>query len=100
MIKPDFDGSEYVIELDCNRLNRQIDVIRELMLDGRWRTLKEIEDVTGYPQASISADLRSLRKKRFGSYIVDKRRRGDEKRGLFEYKVKVSANETGQLYLL
>jgi hypothetical protein len=57
------------------------------MLDECWRTLDEIAAVTGDPTASISAQLRHLRKPRFGSYIVKKRRRGDLSLGLYEYQV-------------
>jgi hypothetical protein len=52
-----------------------------------WRTLEEIRALTGEPAASISAQLRHLRKPRFGSYRVEKRNRGSESHGLFEYRV-------------
>lgn len=45
------------------------------MKDGKARTLKEIEDITGDPQSSISAQLRNLRKASFGSHVVTKQRR-------------------------
>lgn len=61
---------------DCARLEGQLRKIYQLMIDGCWRTLSEIEAETGEPQASISAQLRHLRKARFGSHLVDKRRRG------------------------
>lgn len=67
------------------RLARQHEVIKELMLDGVWRTLGQIADATGYKEASISAQLRHLRKRRFGGYVV--RRRKASERGLFEYRV-------------
>jgi len=57
------------------------------MASGTWRTLSEIETITGDPQASISAQLRHLRKARFGSYRIEKQRRGDETSGLFEYRL-------------
>jgi len=82
-----FDGPDYRTELDKPRLLKQHEKIRDLMLDGRYRTLMEISEVTGYPEASISAQLRHLRKPRFGSYVVEKRRRGDRKIGLFEYRL-------------
>ncbi len=59
------------------------------MLDGAWRTVSEISEVTGDPQPSVSAQLRHLRKPRFGSYIIERRSRGDRKRGLFEYRLLV-----------
>jgi hypothetical protein len=57
------------------------------MKDGQWRTLEEIAQATGDPQASVSAQLRHLRKNKFGSYIVNKRSRGDREHGLWEYQV-------------
>ena len=52
----------------------------------RYMTLAEIESALQYPQASISADLRHLRKEAHGSYDVPKRRRVENK-GTWEYKV-------------
>jgi hypothetical protein len=60
------------------------------MRDARWRTLEEIAQMTGDPAASISAQLRHLRKPRFGGYTVNRRVRGDRARGLFEYQVERS----------
>lgn len=54
------------------------------MSDGVWRTLDQISEVTGDPPASVSAQLRHLRKPRFGAYLVEKRY---VSRGLFEYRV-------------
>lgn len=82
-----FNGPEYQPEFDFKRLSKQHEKIRELMLDGKWRTLLEIESITKFPSASISAQLRHLRKKRFGSFTVLRRKRGDRKNGLFEYQV-------------
>ena len=85
---PRFDGAAFDVALDQARLTTQLQRIRELMLDGVWRTLGEIEQATGYPQASISAQLRHLRRARFGSYQVDKRRRGPGRQGLWELRVR------------
>ncbi len=82
-----FNGPEYEPEFDFKRLMSQHDLIKELMLDGRWRTLLEIEILLGYPSASISAQLRHLRKPRFGAYTVERRKRGNRNSGLFEYRV-------------
>lgn len=82
-----FDGPEYSAEFDDERLTGQIKRVWEAMKDSKWRTLSEIEQLTGDPQASISAQLRHLRKKRFGSHEVNKRNRGDRSFGLFEYQV-------------
>jgi hypothetical protein len=55
------------------------------MLTANWRTLAEIETATGFPQASISARLRDLRKPKFGPYIVERQRR---RPGTWEYRVR------------
>lgn len=84
-----FNGDAYDPEKDLVRLTGQILRIFESMKDGRWRTLSEIEAATGDPQASISAQLRHLRKDRFGSHTVDRRHRGEREHGLFEYRLVV-----------
>ena len=80
---PRFDGPDVTVE-DTARLTGQIERIYALMEDGAWRTLEEIEAATGAPQASISAQLRHLRKRRFGSHAIAKRRRTQ---GTWEYRV-------------
>lgn len=85
-----FDGSDFVKELDQDRLTGQIKKIYDLMKDGVFRTLSEIENLTSIPQASASAQLRNLRKERFGNHTVTKKRRGDRKKGLFEYKLHIN----------
>jgi hypothetical protein len=84
---PHFNGPEYVPALDHDRLTGQIQRVYDCMRDGRWRTLDEIARETGDPQASISAQIRHLRKPRFGSFVTPKRRRGDPSDGLFEYRL-------------
>lgn len=80
-------GKSYDKRFDKARIGKQMDTIRDTMLRSQWMTLGEIERATGYGQASISAQLRHLRKPEFGSYIVEKRNRGERYRGLFEYRV-------------
>jgi len=86
---PDFDGESYDPALDHERLTTQLAAVRTAMLDGQWRTLEEIAVATGLQEntASISARLRDLRKSKFGGFSVDRRRRGDPKEGLWEYRV-------------
>lgn len=86
---PHFDGPAYEPEFDHARLTGQILRVWDLMRDGHWRTLQEIADRTGDPPASISAQLRHLRKKRFGLHTVERRSRGDRVAGLWEYRVLV-----------
>jgi DNA adenine methylase len=88
---PDFDGSTYDRALDRGRLAIQLAQVKQVMLDGRWRTLEEISVLTSYSTLqSISARLRDLRKEKFGNYIVDRRRKGNPKDGLFEYRVRTT----------
>jgi len=82
-----FDGPSYNPALDQVRLTGQIKRVFTCMVDGKWRTLQEIHDETRDPEASISAQLRHLRKIKFGRHHVPKRRRGDEECGLWEYKL-------------
>lgn len=82
-----FDGACYDPAYDDARLTKQLGRVYACMADGTWRTLEEIAAHTGDPAASVSAQLRHLRKDRFGAYTVDRRPRGDRSHGLFEYRV-------------
>ncbi len=82
-----FAGATYDPKEDEDRLSAQILRVYDAMKDGDWRTLAEIHDATGDPPASISAQLRHLRKPRFGAYLVEKRPRGLRATGLYEYRV-------------
>jgi hypothetical protein len=88
----EFNGSDYVSALDCARLTKQHERVRGLMADGVWRTLAEIAAVTGDPPASISAQLRHLRKARFGGWTVEKRSRSQRERGLYEYRISAGSS--------
>lgn len=85
--QPRFNGPEYSPEFDQERLGAQLKRVYAVISDGNWYTLQEIQMITGDPQASISAQLRHLRKTRFGSHIIERRSRGDRKDGLFEYRL-------------
>lgn len=62
---------------------------------GLWLTLRELARLTGYGEASISAQLRHLRKPQYGGFVVQKRccnegrigRRGDPG-AVWEYKLR------------
>lgn len=92
-VQHDFSGPEYSPAHDQARLSRQHDRVRNLMLDGRWRTLSEISEITQDPPASVSAQLRFLKREKFGSYRVSKRRRGNPGAGLYEYRVDPPAGD-------
>jgi hypothetical protein len=85
-----FNGSDYDRIHDDIRLTGQIRRVFSCMEDGTWRTLDEIARETRDPAASVSAQLRHLRKERFGSHTVEKRPRGDRANGLWEYRLIVN----------
>lgn len=86
--EPDFDahfnGDDYQPARDKERLRGQILRVYSAIKDGRWRTLKQLSETTGDPEASVSAQLRHLRKPRFGGYEIVKRH---VKNGLYEYRM-------------
>lgn len=84
---PDFDGETYEPALDRIRLGTQLWRVCDLMKDRKWRTLDEIQYLTGDPTHSISSRLRDFRKPEFGRHSMLARRRGDPKDGLWEYRL-------------
>lgn len=85
-----FNGPVYSPVSDNKRLTRQHERIFDVMSDERWRTHSEIAEITKDPQNSVSAQLRHMRKPRFGSHKVDRRRRGGDASSLWEYSLKVN----------
>lgn len=85
----DHDGATYDPALDRARLNTQQQRVFDYIKDAGWYTLREIESALNYayPQASISARLRDLRKAKFGSHRVERRRHSP---GTFEYRLIVN----------
>ena len=88
-------------EYDARRLRSQRDIIRDVMLSAAdcetWLTLGELRALTRYGEASISAQLRHLRRSENGGYEVVKRHRegasperpGSDGRGecVWEYRI-------------
>lgn len=87
---PHRDGETYDHARDGARLAGQHARVKALMRDGRWRTLAMIALETRDPEASVSARLRDLRKKRFGSHEVERRHVRD---GLFEYRLVIRVEQ-------
>lgn len=85
---PKIDGATYDPKLDGKRLGTQGERVKQLMLDGKRRTLPEIADALGVETITtgLSARVRDLRKPEFGGYIVKRARRTP---GLWEYWVEV-----------
>jgi len=82
-----FDGQTYEPAHDESRLKVQLQRVILLMHDQRWRTLAQIAQKIGAPEASVSARLRDLRKGKFGGNTVERRSVGPRRNGLFEYRV-------------
>jgi hypothetical protein len=65
-------------------------VLRDVMLSaaecGTWLTLRELSRLTSYGEASISAQLRHLRKPRCGAFVIGKQvRKYDEANHVAEH---------------
>ena len=69
----------------------QREVLRDVMLAagkyGAWMTLRELARLTRYGEASISAQLRHLRRAECGGYVLEKRVREAEVVGSEEHFV-------------
>ena len=86
-----FNGSDYSHKRDSSRLSTQYWDIYNLMRDSSRRTLHRIERLTGHPPASVSAQLRHMRKDRFGGHAVNKHYLGN---GLYEYELVINRETT------
>jgi Fic family protein len=62
----------------------QLETIRDIALSSTWLTLADLAARTSFPEASISAQLRHLRKRGF---IVEKRQRKLDEGVVWEYHV-------------
>jgi hypothetical protein len=79
-----FNGSDYDHGRDSGRLTRQHERVLAVMQDNKPHTLSEISEITGDPEASVSAQLRHLRKPRFGGHHIAKTHLGN---GLYSYQL-------------
>jgi len=86
-----FDGTTYSPEHDFYRLNTQLNRVFNVMKDGKWRTLEEIQGQSHDSLPAISARLRDFRKSRFGGFCVERQHKGCKSRGLYEYRLDVTA---------
>jgi len=79
-----FGGDTYDPEQDKDRLLTQLGRVRDVMFDGKWHTLRELVERCGGSDASVSARIRDLRKRRFGAYVVESNRVNN---GLWAYRL-------------
>ena len=74
-----------MLETDLKeRMDSRNKAIFKVMKNEKWFTLKEINELTGYPSATASAGIRDFRKSQFGSNIVEKNYLG---KGIYQYKL-------------
>jgi hypothetical protein len=93
------EAQNYVLAMIGARAQTQMEVIRDVLLSSAecarsqegggsgWMTLGEIAELTAYSETSISAQLRNLRKPKFGGYAIEKRWRRRCARGQWEYRI-------------
>lgn len=84
---------------DISRIQSQIEALRDLLVEDAkrdtWRSLAELSVILTnrlkrkVPEASISAQLRHLRKPEHGRWTIAKRRRGRDLRIKFGYRYRV-----------
>jgi hypothetical protein len=87
-----FHGATISIPFDLERLNAQMQRVHGLMVDGKWRSLREISDATGDPEASVSARLRDYRSNEYLAQfftMISERVPGFERRGYWRYRVQM-----------
>jgi hypothetical protein len=77
------DGKTYDPIKDFDRLANQMQWVVSIMADEEWRTLAQLSQATGGTEAAISARLRDLRKRQYGSQTIERRRVTG---GLHEYR--------------
>jgi hypothetical protein len=72
-----FAGADYLESRDRERLTTQVGCICEVAIDGKWRTIQRLTEElrkrfprVGFPENSVQAQLRNLRKI---GYRVEKR---------------------------
>jgi len=81
---PHPDGKTYEPGRDYVRLSGQNKKVFGLIVDGRWRTLREIADAVEGSETGVSARLRDLRKAKFGGYRVESESVGG---GVWRYRL-------------
>ena len=90
----EFHGITYESQFDHTRLNAQQQRVHKVMCRGEWRTLRQISDETGDPEASVSARLRDYRSNDYlRQFFVMQSERVPtlERRGHWRYRLLVRA---------
>jgi hypothetical protein len=83
-----FKGPAYDQQVDGPRLTSATMRVWNFCTKGaRFHTLSEISRATLVPEASVSAMLRAFTRDEFGAHTKTRRRRGDPRRGAWEYQI-------------
>jgi len=72
---PPVAASDGIFRPGVTQRETLLTVLRLAAQHETWITLAELAGKTKFPPASISAQLRHLRKARYGGWVVEKRRR-------------------------
>ena len=93
MTDPTYDPAH-----DGARLRTLRERVLALMRDGNWRTDAEIQSICGGNEGGVGAKRRDLKKSEFGGHKIQRRRRGDPVRALWEYRLVVKPTEQQDLF--
>jgi hypothetical protein len=85
----EFGGATFDGKRDGDRLRKQLNAVRSIMLRSGWVTLAYLAKEVGAPESSVSARIRDLRKLQFGGYTIERRYKD---RGLWEYRVRIGGS--------
>jgi hypothetical protein len=94
-----FDGDTYDRRQDQGRLLSQLARVRRALLSNRgfWFTLADLSKIAEASEASVSARMRDLRKRKFNSYTIE-RRRVPGGNGLHEYRMPPRIDVQAELF--
>lgn len=81
---PTFFGAGYNEERDKVRLTKSLQTLYDVMAAEQWWTLKQLSQLCGVGEASISAHIRSLRRPENGGYYIE---REHVENGLHKYRL-------------
>ena len=82
-------------EQDFVRLANQLGRVYDLMKDGKWYTIAEVNRHAGGTESCTSAHMRSLRKSKYGAHEVERRYEGN---GLYRYRLIPNADVAVQTF--
>jgi hypothetical protein len=75
VVSPSVEANDGKFRPGRTQLQTLLTVLRLAAEYEQWLTLAELAAKTKFPHASISAQLRHLRKPKYGGWLVEKRRR-------------------------